>query len=216
MWESACCVSFVLLAAEVPVDTEFCLACLRGDEIAVQEFLEKDQSARVRLGNAQRQIATPDRRMYIQSADWSPLYCVLEGARRDGRVTAQRIRIVKSLLRHGVDTESRDWSGRTALCVAVSLGDVELVTMLLQANADPNQGTTRTIDSDVALTPLHIAINSENARELIPLLMDEGANPMSKTAKGLTPAALARLRFRPDLASLIGDIAAGRNVGDRD
>jgi quinoprotein dehydrogenase-associated probable ABC transporter substrate-binding protein len=139
---------------------------------------------------------------------------------------------VRYLLSHGAHPDSKDGEGNTPLINAVRFGFVDLATVLLDHNADPNQtnlghwtalmyaawddspemvtvlakhgAKLDAVDND-GLTPLAIA--SQNAKiKAAEALVTAGADVNSPVAKGgYTPLMLAALSGSSDLAtSLIG------------
>ena len=173
--------------------------------------------------------------------------------------------MVRLLLAHGADANARSWtpetaaeagatafsedyaryqfSGDTALTLAASTGDVEVVRCLLEAGADVNATNT------AGYTALINAIYSGAGRagstaELVALLLERGATPDSATTHGETPlmvaagladfdavhllltagADAARLRWTPlmnavvfgSLADVQAQLAAGADLEEPD
>lgn len=83
---------------------------------------------------------------------------------KDGKTAS-----VKTLLKVGVDVESRDRWGWTALHLACSKGRVACVQLLLEAGSDPMATTT------MRTTPLHHAIEAGKV-EVVRLLMAAGVD----------------------------------------
>jgi ankyrin repeat protein len=79
---------------------------------------------------------------------------------------------------------------RTALHLAVTLGDVELAQALIERGADPNARDAQ------GRTPLHAALklDAERALPLLQRLIVAGADPEIATATGETPLGLALAR----------------------
>jgi cytohesin len=73
------------------------------------------------------------------------------GCYRSERRDFERLEVIKTLLRHGVEVDIKDNDGHTALHREASGGRVKIVEMLLQHGADPNAKASD--DS----TPLHMA-----------------------------------------------------------
>jgi hypothetical protein len=101
---------------------------------------------------------------------------------------------IKELLQSGVDVNTRDDHGRTALHHAVDTIDEELVELLLRHNSDPNAP-----DKNGA-TPLHYAAkldyyDEDEHAELIRLLIDAGADPQARDLEGKRPAERAKLQY---------------------
>lgn len=86
--------------------------------------------------------------------------------------------LLKLLLNYGLDIDTPDSEGRSALHIACERGlDTSLIQLLLGHNANPNHR-----DSSNS-TPLHTKVTVEAAR----LLLDYGADVNSQTPLGQTP-----------------------------
>ena len=79
---------------------------------------------------------------------------------------------------------------------AILTGDIVLVKRLLQQGIELNKGYEDNI------TPLHYAAQN-NAIEIIPLLLDAGANVDSKTKDGKTGIDLATLHEHNEAVKLL-------------
>lgn len=73
-----------------------------------------------------------------------------------------------------------DEYGRDALWGRAFAGDIEGVTQVLAAGADPNAG------DDVGYTPLHVAIQQKHV-EVVQLLLESGADPNRADKHGNVP-----------------------------
>ena len=109
----------------------------------------------------------------------------------------------RGLLATGASPDEPDSAGWTPLHFAAQAYAVEIATMLLEAGAlvDPrdNHGNT----------PLFRAVFASQGRgELIALLRQHGANPLSVNRAGQSPIGLARLIANHDVAQYFGDLSA--------
>ncbi|MYD93561.1 MAG: hypothetical protein F4Y02_07700 [Chloroflexi bacterium] len=102
-------------------------------------------------------------------------------------VAERRTPLVELSLWAGADPNYRDDDGRSALPVAVELGDPEIVLPLLDAGADPDG---RTADGEPAAS---LAASAGDAG-ILAMLLDAGADPNARGESGvavLVPAAIA-------------------------
>lgn len=103
----------------------------------------------------------------------------------------QRAAILK-LLAAGAEIHEADKNGVTPLHHAVRFRSPGAVATLLEQGADPNRVCKRS-----GSTPLHRAVTSTGApgtagrqaeaREIVRLLLEHGANPCKKNKQGKTP-----------------------------
>lgn len=104
----------------------------------------------------------------------NPLFWLV--AREDGDISFARFLIAK-----GSKTNIQDPNGYTPLILALSNGQAEMVSLLLQEGNARTDLSTKTDGH----TALHIALG--NCEGSIPLLLRFGANRFAKNAKGRTP-----------------------------
>jgi len=89
--------------------------------------------------------------------------------------------LVEALLRHGAKVETLNPSEETSLGLAAGrIGSSRMVTLLLEAKADPNQR------GGDGLTALHKAAGYQR-KEILDLLLAAGANPNLTDPQGRTP-----------------------------
>lgn len=112
--------------------------------------------------------------------------------------------VARVLLSNGTDP-NRKSRGNTFLCIAVSEEQVEVVRLLLEANADPNLKC----DTYRDFTPLHKAVATEQL-EVAKLLLDAGANVNAIRKYGDTPLHWAMNIGQSDMVKLL--LEAGANV----
>lgn len=89
-----------------------------------------------------------------------------------------------------------------ALSAPISTRDVEGVRLLLDAGADPRRFAD---DDGRPAACVYAAVRADCPAELIELLIDHGADPEQPGPDGHTPAWLATIRGRDDLAGLLGE-----------
>ena len=100
--------------------------------------------------------------------------------------------VVLKLLEAGAEVEARNLDGMTPLHVAAAWQvSVEVVQALLDADADVNARAHLQTDED--WTPLHAAAYwSDYAEDIIPALLDAGADPSARDKWGKTPLDVAK------------------------
>jgi ankyrin repeat protein len=90
-----------------------------------------------------------------------------------------------------------------ALSAPISTSDVEAVRLLLDAGADP----ARFADDDgQPSAAVYAAVRADCPADLIALLVEHGADPRLPGPDGHSPAWLAMIRARDDLAGLLGEV----------
>jgi ankyrin repeat protein len=98
-------------------------------------------------------------------------------------------------------------SAGQVLAAPVSAGSVDGVRRLLDAGVDPRQYAD---DDGEPASAVYAAVHARCPAELIALFTEHGADPRQPGPDGHTPAWLATVRGRTDLAALLGtDEAAG-------
>ncbi|KAI7851420.1 ankyrin repeat-containing domain protein [Circinella umbellata] len=103
---------------------------------------------------------------------------------------------VKELIESGIDVNSHDEYGYTALHAAVSYNQKEILDYLLEKGGNIN------IEDFEKDTPLYVAETLDMARFLI----DKGAKASHKNAEGLSPAQNAHEEGWDEVATLLADI----------
>lgn len=117
--------------------------------------------------------------------------------------------IKKLLIRENLEIDNTNepgYDGETALTTAIFLGRVDIVDLLLQHGANPNQG----MDAGNP-TPLHIGITAgveHNCDTNIPLSVCElllafGALPDSRDHSGFNPLHIAAINDRDDILDML-------------
>jgi ankyrin repeat protein len=93
--------------------------------------------------------------------------------------------ILYILLSNKCNMNDDDGNGATALYEAAYNEKIQLVKILLQYGANPNTKTGVYIDGPGDVTPLHVACKS---KEIIKLLLENGANANARDTNGRTPS----------------------------
>jgi ankyrin repeat protein len=135
---------------------------------------------------------------------------LLSAAASDARVAEAAMRgdadAVRKLLKDGVDANSAQGDGMTALHWAAMKDHVELAEMLLYAGANV-KATTRM----GGYTPLTLAAKNGNAA-MISALLKGGADVNATTSTGVTPLMLAAQSGRADAVKALIDGGANVNA----
>lgn len=117
--------------------------------------------------------------------------------------------ILVATLRHGADVQSTNRFGGTALIPASEHGHVETVRLLIGAGVPVNHV------NDPGWTALHEAIvygdGSARYVDVVSQLLDAGADPSIRDARGLTALQNAQNRGQRDIVALL----TGRPSGDQ-
>jgi len=105
---------------------------------------------------------------------------------------------LKATLAAGVDVDSSNMFGTTALMRASSRGDVRMVSVLLTYGADPNRARND------KFTALALAAFFGH-QPVVKYLVEHGADPKSSTRFGTSPEMWANARTFRSVASYLGD-----------
>jgi len=116
---------------------------------------------------------------------------------------AGKVELMTLLLDHGAQTETKDSKHQTAIFHAIKSGKTDAVKLLLDHKASPNGLST---DGD---TPLIEAVeSSDNALDLVKLLVTHGAHVNDANGSGYTAVELAAGFGKVDILNYLAQHAA--------
>ena len=151
---------------------------------------------------------------------------------------AGHLRIVRSLLRHGVDVDIRGYASYTPLLFASFSGHCDIVQYLIDHGADVNSQSHAqytpliwaayhghfdvvrmllehhadvNLQDDIGGTPLHNALlnnNSQNSLRMVQLLLEHGAEVDVKNKYGTNPLRVALERGHDEIAQLLSEFGS--------
>jgi cytohesin len=116
--------------------------------------------------------------------------------------------VVEFLLSRGVDPNTRDGGGFTALHAAAMSCQRKTISLLLRRGADPN---ARDKEGN---TPLHYAVACDYPQRVLPPLLKHGADSNAVNARGETPLHIAAGEGRYAVAYLLLQHGADPNARD--
>jgi ankyrin repeat protein len=123
-------------------------------------------------------------------------------------------RRLRKLLAEGVDPNSADEDGTTALMAAASAGQADAVRSLLEGGADPDiqdvSGMTALMNAVIANGELDLGETHPIFLEIVELLLDHDTDPELEDEDGVTAAEHARSYDADDLSELLEGYRARR------
>ena len=120
-------------------------------------------------------------------------------------VAERRTPLIEIALWAGADPNFRDRNGRSALPVAVELGDSGIVPLLLDAGADPNAFTS---DGE----PVAALAVRGGETEILEILLDAGADPNAKDESGISVMVPAVIHGDVEIVRTLLDAGADPNT----
>lgn len=116
----------------------------------------------------------------------------------------QNIDAIKFLIEK-LKLDHKDNKGNTALHIAVSLGNLEIIKLLLAKEIDPN---LKNKEGDTAIFNVLFSSNKDNSLEIIKVLKQHGANVDEENNKGLSPILIAISNIDRKIASYLAKLGA--------
>ena len=114
------------------------------------------------------------------------------------------------LIDHGANVEAMNNKGKTPLLLASTQGKVNYMTVLLNANANPN------VTDEKGYTVLHHAIHKRCAVQTLQAIIDCGAHVNVPNYKSVTPLNLACRKGNIDAMKVLLNAAVDPNIADAD
>jgi ankyrin repeat protein len=113
-----------------------------------------------------------------------------------------QVEVTMVLLAHGANINAKSNYGETPLHEAIWNQDLQMVTLLLNSNANVNAVMEAGHVDDTKQTPLHYAAERGNF-EIVKLLLDHGANSNVRDNFNLTPLDYAKQKRYNDIVDLL-------------
>ena len=120
-------------------------------------------------------------------------------------VSERRTTLTKMALWAGADPNFRDEAGRSALSIAVALGDSDIAEVLVDAGADAN---ARTSDGEPVVA---IAVRSGETG-ILAMLLDAGADPNAVDGAGIAVLVWAVIHGEAEIPQVLLDAGADPNT----
>ena len=120
-------------------------------------------------------------------------------------VSERRTPVIEIALWAGADPNFRDDNGRSALPVAVELGDSDIVHTLVNAGADAN---ALTADGE----PVVVEAVRRGETEILQMLLDAGADPNADDGGGIAVLVWAVVQDDAEMSRLLLDAGADPNT----
>jgi ankyrin repeat protein len=117
------------------------------------------------------------------------------------------LEVVRLLIKHGADANTKNWSQMTPLHLASSSGIPESVQVLIELGADINARDEK------HKTPLHLALSS-GSPETLRVLIKHGANINTPDGSHLTPLHLVSSSGSPETLRMLIELGADINAKD--
>lgn len=117
--------------------------------------------------------------------------------------------MTRDVLRHGVDIDIHNLDGETPLMCAVKVDKKEVVTLLLENNANVNVRA-----SESGETCLHLATAKDKTGTITRLLLKRGADLEATDEMGLTPLSAAAFHGNDVVAQILVEQGAHQQASD--
>ena len=114
-------------------------------------------------------------------------------------------KFIDFLIKHKAKLEHKDISGNTPLSGAVAMGRKDVVKVLLNSGADPNEANSK------GYTPVMIAVMTNKA-EILTMLLGAGADITRPHPKGWTVFQLSQKKMTPAVREIINAYAPKKPV----
>ncbi len=129
--------------------------------------------------------------------------------------TSGNVAIIRSLVAAEVDLDTKNDIGETALFNAVKFGHLDAARLLLTSGANPNiQSSQRAKANNSGYTPLMYAADHGNDTPggdwvaMTNLLLEHGARPNIRNARGDSALSIAKRQFDPELVAILESAGA--------
>ena len=119
-----------------------------------------------------------------------------------------RKEVLQAIVESGIDVNATNRNGITVLMVASTHGNIDAISELLHAGADPN-----IIDVD-GNTFLHKALDVDCSKEVLQAIVESGVDVNATNKNGITPLMKASRRGNRDAISVLLHAGADPNIVD--
>lgn len=186
---------------------DFFRAVKRDDAPAVQQLLARGFDANTLDPQGQSGLATalrePSAKVAQLLIDWPKTDLNAQSAQGESPLMLASLKgeleLARKMISQGADVNKTGW---TPLHYAASMGQVDLIRLLLENHAYIDA------ESPNGTTPLMMA-GMYGTAETVKLLLQEGADPLLRNQQGLSALQFAESASRPDAAEMLANAARG-------